>query len=310
MSTATMLAMPEVESDTTAKVGFRRISSKVMDLTLPVVQEFRCIEASPVEREINDKRVKHLREKVDAGLAVTFHWVTAKLNDKILRGNGQHSSTMLSQIPEERFPSGLKVFREHFECDTADDFALLFQQFDDRKSSRTSNDVAAVYQGFQPELIEVPHGIAKLAIDGYTFYQRNIEGAKNLPVGDMSYALFSDQGLHPWIKWLGDLHNSKTKELQTKAVTAAMFGTFQVNETAARDFWDVVSRGGDPDAETSPERVLDLWLRSIYEGTNEDDIRPVNQYQGAIYAWNAARENKQISSIKFDVKKKVATIRE
>jgi len=301
--------MSETE-EPAVKVGFHRISSKVMDLTLPVVQEFRCIEASPVEREINEKRVKHLREKVDAGLAVTFHWVTAKLGDKILRGNGQHSSTMLSQIPEERFPSGLKVFREHYECETADDFAVLFQQFDDRKSSRTSNDVAAVYQGFQPELIDVAHNIAKLAIDGYTFYQRAIEGAKNLPLGDMSYALFSDKGLHPWIKWLGELHNSKTKELQNRPVTAAMFGTFQVNETAAREFWDLVSRGGDPDQETSPERVLDLWLRSIYEGTIDDVVKTTNAYQGCIYAWNASRENKQITSIKSDVKKKVATIRE
>src|SRR5262249_35433182 len=157
------------------KVGFHLVTSEVADLTPEVVAEFRAIESSSVEREVSPRRVKHLRDKLDAGLGVTFHWVTADLDGKTLRGNGQHSSTMLAEVPPERFPTGLKVFREHYKCDTADDFALLFQQFDDRKSNRTSSDVAAVYQGFQPELAGVPHDIAKLAIDGFCWFQRNVE---------------------------------------------------------------------------------------------------------------------------------------
>ena len=267
-----------------------------------------------VEREIAKKRVKHLRDKIDAGLGVTFHWVTAELNGETLRGNGQHSSSMLSEYPVESFPKGLKVFEEHYKCDSPDDFALLFQQFDDRASSRSSSDVASVYQGFQPDLIDVPHNIAKLAIDGYTFFQRTIEGAQNIPAGDISYALFSDKGLHPWIKWLAELHNSKTMELQNKPVTAALFNTFAVNETEAKKFWDLVSRGGDPDEEDSPERQLDLWLRSVYEGTIEVPSsikwKTTCLYQACVYAWNAAREGKKITSIKYDVKKNVSPIRE
>jgi hypothetical protein len=294
------------------KVGFHLVSSEVINLTPEIVAQFRAIESSTVEREINRKRVKHLRDKVDAGLGVTFHWVTADLDGKTLRGNGQHSSTMLSEIPVEHFPKGLKVFREHYRCETADDFALLFQQFDDRKSNRTSSDVAAVYQGFQPELVGVPHDIAKLAIDGYAWFQRTVEKAPGIAVGDMAYALFSDKGLHPFIRWLAELHNSKTRELQSKPVTAAVFGTFAANETEAKAFWDDVSRGGDPDNEDSPQRVLDLWLRAIFEGTFEPPGKfgAVNVYQGCIYAWNAARESKAINTIKFEVKKNVTPIRE
>lgn len=309
-----MLMKTEQLPATTHKVGFHLCSSEVKDLTVKEVTKFCAIKTSTVEREITKKRIKHLREKIDAGLGVTFHWVTAELNGETIRGNGHHSSTMLSEYPPEKFPKDLKVFLEHYKCDTTDDFALLFQQFDDRASSRSSDDVSAVYQGFQPELIDVPHGIARLAIDGYTFFQRNIEGVKNVPVGDMSYALFSDTGLHPWIKWLGELHNSKTKELQSRPATAAMFGTYAINESEAKEFWDLVSRGGDPDKEDSPARVLDLWLRSVYEGTIEvpDSVKWSARcvYQGCIYAWNAFRENKKINTIRYDVKKNVSPIRE
>jgi hypothetical protein len=135
---------------------------------------------------------------------------------------------------------------------------------------------------------------------------------QNVPIGDAAYAWFSDTGLHPFIKWLGDIHNSKTRELQSNPVTGAIFGTFSTKETEARVFWDTVSRGGDPDADDTPERVLDLWLRSIFEGTFEPVAKfgAKNVYQGCIYAWNAARENKRISTIKYEVKKNVATIRE
>lgn len=301
-----------MKTEAAEKVGFRLMSSTAIELTPQVVAEFREIPSSLVERAIDRKRVKHLRDKIDAGLGVTFHWVTAELDGKMLRGNGQHSSTALSEIPPEHFPKGLKVFREHYHCNTADDFALLFQQFDDRKSSRTSADVAAVYQGFQPELIDVPHDIAKLAIDGYCWFQRTAQKVPGAGVGDMSYSYFADEGLHPYIKWLGQLHNSKTRELQTKPVTAAIYGTFEANEQAAREFWDEVSRGGDPDVEDSPPRVLDLWLRSIFEGTFEAPAKfgATNQYQGCVYAWNASREGKSIVTIKSEVKKNLTTIRE
>src|SRR4051812_2908975 len=79
--------------------GFRLISLEVQDLTSEVVQAYRGLPASPVERDLCRSHVKHLREKADAGRLVSFHWVTASVTarpDTILRINGQHSSVMLS----------------------------------------------------------------------------------------------------------------------------------------------------------------------------------------------------------------------
>jgi hypothetical protein len=296
-----------------AAAGFHLKTIGVEDLTRDMVKAYRDMPASPVEREINKGHVKHLREKAEAGRLVSFHWVTAETVQKpgtILRINGQHSSTMLDEM-DGLMPSGLKVIREHYVCDNDDAVALLFQQWDDRKSSRSSADVAGVYQGLQDALHDVPRAYGKLAIDGYIWHQRYVEKVPTL-VGDIAYSLFRDSNLHPFIKWFASLHNSKTREMQLKAVTAAIYGTYVANESAAKPFWEEVSRCGDPDQEDLPTTALDLWLRGIYEGTIEPEMfGAANYYQGCVYCWNLARDNKRIpGSVKYEVKKNFAPIRE
>ena len=290
------------------KVGFRLLSSAVTELTPALVKQYHDMAASPTEREINAKHVKHLREKADNGQFVTFHWVTAKVGDQLIRVNGQHSSKMLFDM-DGMMPPGLKVLQEQYECEDGDSLALLFQQFDDRKSARSTADIAGVYQGLQPALNGVDKKIAKLAIDAYTWFQRNVEKVPAV-IGDLSYSTFRDTGLHPWIVWLNEINNSKTRELQNRFVTAAIYGTFSHNETEARRFWEEVSRGGDPDDDTQPARALDIWLRSIFEKTTDDEPASSGQlYQGSVYCWNAYREDKSVSSVKFEVKKNFAPIR-
>ena len=293
---------------TTVNPGFRLMSSEVKDITKDVINDFRAIKPSPSERELNAGRVNHLRRKAEAGQLVTFHWVLAKFNGEIIRMNGQHSSKMLSDL-DGILPTGLKVHFEQYEVDNANGLAILFRQFDDRRSGRTSADIAAVYQGLQPGIAKADHKIARLAVNGIAWYRAQIMKT-DVPIGDNRYDMFSQIELHPFINWVAEVNTSKTREMQKKEVVAAMFGTFDANEQAARKFWDEVSRGGDPDEEDLPQTVLDTWLRNIHEQGKEEDFEPKNYYQGCVYAWNAFREDKRITAIKSDVKKNVASIRE
>ena len=83
--------------------------------------------------------MKHLTTKAEAGQLVTFHWSVAKLGDKRLRMNGQHSSNMLCGLNGD-FPKGLKVHIDEYEVPNKTSLALLFRQFDDRKSNRSPTD--------------------------------------------------------------------------------------------------------------------------------------------------------------------------
>jgi hypothetical protein len=303
---------PATEAPVLAAARFELLSSTVLDLTQDELAKFRAIESSNLERDIANKRVEHLYQKVLAGQAVSFHWVTALIEStgQTVRGNGQHSSLMLTKF-DGNLPKGLKVLREHYKVPDGDRFAELFQQFDDRKSARQAGDIAGVYQCLQPGLLNVPKRVGKICIDGYLWYRRYVQSAPT-PVGDMGYSTFSDQGLHPFIHWMANsIHNDKrgTKELAQKPVTAAIFATYETNESAAKLFWENVAQGGDTDQPDLPETALSQWLLAQQAGKIET-VSEKERYQGCIYAWNSSREERRVEQIRFGVKKNVLTPRE
>lgn len=281
---------------------FRLTKSTVEDLTPELAAKFQSLEPSPTERELNPSRVKHLAEKAENGQLVTFHWSTAKFSGKTLRMNGQHSSNMLVGL-NGSFPKGLKAHIDEYEVHSPEGLAILFRQFDDRKSGRTSSDVAGAYQGLYEPLRDVPKASAKLGADGIAWFRRHVEGTP-VPSGDEAYTLFAETGIHSFIRWTGEVFSIKTPELKRTQIVSAMYATFIRSETAARTFWEQVARGGLDFEDNAPSTVLDVWLKSIKEDRdNSRDLKPGNYYQGCIFAWNAFREEKTIKDIKCDVKK-------
>ena len=117
----------------TDDTSYKLVKSEVRDLTRELAEEFRNLDPSPTERELNPARLKHLKMKAEAGQLVTFHWSVARLGEKRLRMNGQHSSNMLCGL-NGLFPKGLKAHIDEYEVPNKASLALLFRQFDDRKS--------------------------------------------------------------------------------------------------------------------------------------------------------------------------------
>jgi hypothetical protein len=251
---------------------------------------------------LNPKRVKFLKEKAAAGLLVTFSWARAKMGNKVLRMNGQHSSNMLCDL-NGSFPDGLQVHLDEYEVKDGNGLANLFRQFDARQSGRSAGDVAGAYQGLFPDLHGVPKAVAKIGVEGVAYVRKKIERIYDKG-GDDIYQLFAEKELHAFLQWLGEVFSIKTPELHRTPVVGAMHATFVANEQEARKFWGQVARGGaeyDEDATTS---ILDVWLRKASEkdGTLKS-LTPGEFYQGCVYAWNAYREGKTIKAIKHDATK-------
>jgi hypothetical protein len=198
------------------------------------------------------------------------------------------------------FPKGLFVHRDHYEVDGPEGLAHLFRRFDNRKSSRTSEDVSGAYQGLIPELREVSKKVAKLGVEAINWYLRTIEGAP-YGTGDDQYELFNKPAYYGFLQWLNLVFSIKTPEFQRRQVVSAMYATFIANETEARKFWDLVARGGEQFDDTAASTVLDNWLKRAKEG--ELELTPGELYQGCIFGWNGHREGKPIKDIKHDTKK-------
>ena len=280
---------------------FRLLKADVHDLTPEFVRDFNALEASPTEREINPARMQHLRAKAAANQLITFHWAKARLDNRWLRVNGQHSSQMLAELAEG-FPTGLKVHLDEYEVSDLQSLALLFLQFDHRKSGRSAADVAGAFQNVE-ELHDVPRPIGKVAIDGVSWYRAQIEKAPT-PRGDEQYTLFHEFNLHDFVKWMGDVFSMKTPEMKRVPVVAAMYATFSVHESESRKFWESVARGGAEYEENAPATVLDEWLKRIKMKEERDDKRPTAAqiYQGCIYAYNAYRKGQPLKNIRYDFK--------
>ena len=85
-----------------------------------------------------------------------------------------------------------------------------------------------------------------------------------------------------------------------------MYGTFLKNPEETRKFWGEVARGGKEYEENAPSGILDEWLKSAKEEKLE--LKPGDYFRGCVYAWNAARDNKQIKEIRYDRKRVTQTI--
>ena len=140
------------------------------------------------------------------------------------------------------------------------------------------------------------------AVEGAAWYDKKVEELP-APSGDDVYTLFGKKSLHSFIKWIGEVFSVKTPELRRQTIVAAMYGTFDKNEVAAREFWQKVSRGGVEFEDNHPTTMLDAFLKSAVEDKKKLDLKAGNFYQASIYAWNAFREDKTITSVKYETKK-------
>jgi hypothetical protein len=254
-----------------------------------------------------------LKEKAVAKQLVTFHWSRARRGAHIWRMNGQHSSNMLCDLNGE-FPDGLFVHLDDYEVDEMSGLALLFRQFDDRKSGRTVGDVAGAYQGLVPELHGVAKDTAKLGIEGVAWYSREVEGI-GMPPGDAVYDLLQRPVYHGFLCWLGGLFDVKTPEMRRLPVVAAIYGTWIKSESAAKEFWHQVARGGIEFEEEAPSTVLDAWLKRVKELSTADrakagllGLKPADFFNGCIWAWNAYRAEKPIKEVRHDTRKGLTLI--
>jgi hypothetical protein len=279
---------------------FNLIKAETLPLTPELVAEFITLPASPTERPLLPRRVAFLQNAFEEDRLVNFDWVEAILGEQRYRVNGQHSATMLSRLNGD-FPRGRYVHKDTYRVADEDELVSLFRQFDARQSGRSAGDVAGAYQMAQPDLRDVDRKKAKLAIDGCAWYRHHIEGFA-VGRGDDVYRLFSSGNLHDYIRWIGDLLDMKTPELESNTVVGAMYATHIANEEAAKTFWGQVARGGVDYEEEAPSTVLDQWLKAAAK-EKPKVIKPGELYQGCVYAWNSYRRGRSIERVRYDTSK-------
>ena len=281
---------------------FKLVDSVAVDLNPTIVQQFATMPASPTERELSEKRKKHLKDKVEGGLAMPFNWAKAQFDGKEYRVNGQHSSAMLYEFGQN-LPDGLKAHISTFEVSSHEELALLFRQFDDRNSGRTAGDVAGAYQGLETALSGVKRVIARISAEGLAWHNNEVLGNPKI-VGDDRYALLHDANYHPFVNWADSVISHRHyDEMKKASVLAAMYESFANFPREAQSFWKevakhVVLNGESGLDEDHPAARLGTWLVDAADKDKKHfKPSPTDNYQAGVYCFNAYNSNRDLRSV-------------
>ena len=252
-------------------------------LTPQLAVKFSTMDGFKGERPLKEVRLKFLQQKVNGGLFYSPRWAVAKIGDKTVRVNGQHSSTVLAASNGD-FPRGLTAIIDHFEVSNEGELAELFDQFDDRRSVRNRTESINAYAMMHAELESVPKRALACAVSGIEWSVDPERKGRNSPP-EGSRGIVNDW--KEFIAWSSEY--LIVRHIGVTPVAAVIFLSWRKSATASAEFWGLVSAETHPDAR-HPSRVLARYLRSSRGGgksrTREND-RAV--FVKCIHAWNAFR---------------------
>jgi hypothetical protein len=235
-------------------MAFQKISTDVhvchnKDEVLQLARDLDQYGGTIGEREEREQHKKWLKEKILGGDVLPFQWAIGSIPNQnfMQRVNGQHSSHVFLELSEEdwqrvRFP--LEIVWYVFSCDSQDDFGVLFEQFDNTKSSRSRADKVGAHLGFYPSLMAaLDRHVAVKLTSGLVWYREHVENKMHQPERQFQI-LHENHDVHTFLTFAGGfLHPKKTTELLSPPIIAAMFHTTRRGVSTDGDFWKQLSGG-------------------------------------------------------------------
>jgi hypothetical protein len=225
-----------------------RLSSK--EEILAKARELKDLGSTNTEREEKDKRKKNIKNKLLSGQSIVFHWATGTVHGIAKRVNGQHSAEVFLELSDEEWEIveqylPIVIIIIDYSCDTEQDRAYLFNQFDPGWSSRNTEDNVGVHMALEPDLVGMTTWAGVKASQGLIWYYEQVEEwAKQN--AEAYYAIFHQNShVHRFLHYLRDikLQKNRHKELAMRPVIGAMFHTIRSANPMAEAFWRQISGG-------------------------------------------------------------------
>ena len=201
-------------------------------------------------------------------------------NYKVYRVDGGNSSTMLTQLNSD-FPEDMLVTIRHFKASNIEAAIHLYEQFNQRGSTRTFTDL----------------------VRNRAAYNRELDGVSVTAVGRIARGICCHLSLHnpkmtfnpldviplegEFIQW-ADMF-SGTDRFKRSPIIAAAYATYQVDPEAATEFWRKVIDKSSPKP-TCPTRVLGEFIMQLnLDKTRAQKWTKRVVYVKCLHGWNAWR---------------------
>lgn len=248
-------------------------SIKTVRPTDAVLSEFADLERTDIERPLSKSRLEYLRGQLAAG---NFHtppkwsYCYCRFNGRKYRLNGQHTSVVLAERPEDQRPL---VTLEEYECDTLDEVARLFSQFDSKEGARTNSDINRAVFNTDSQLSGYPVRLGQALVSAVAMLenadrewasevrQEVKSNSSKKSAMEKAGAAIQFAGFATWLK--DEFGSNQAAALLGRApAICAMLATRRVDQQAAETFWKEVRDGTNPNPK-SGSRVLREYLLAV-----------------------------------------------
>jgi len=176
------------------------VSAKVVPLTLTLAKRFRDMKALKNERHLKSSRCKGHVKLIEDGKFFTPLWGECRYEGTDYRGNGNHTSNLLTACLQAQTDDGLDekaaafvqdylltrggewdggspsdlpvleegmpVMVEKFTADNENDLVDFFRRYDPKEAARTSGEILYVYVGKYDDLIGLDGKKLQYALSG------------------------------------------------------------------------------------------------------------------------------------------------
>lgn len=264
-----------------------------------LVREFCEMEPVPYDRPLSERRLQVYERILRAKefRPVTWASTTCLETNCTYRVNGKHTSTLLSKM--QPLPD-FYVTIERYQCDTLNDVASLYNTFDSKLGSRTTNDVNLAFAATIPELKGYPSRLIHLVVSAAAQNKWEEKELSRVPPAEKAEELLSEQDFALWmyqniIQTTSYKGEGSAKCLMRSPVIRAMHLTFRKAKQASTEFWQAVRDETAPNRE-NPTRILARYLVRVSLGGGKQSkattelVSSREVFVKCIHAWNAWRK--------------------
>jgi hypothetical protein len=263
-------------------------STEILPLTKTMATDFATMPAWRGERPLNERRLNYLLSELTSQHFFTPRWAVAKLGDKTIRVNGQHSSTMLARLDD--FPEAMSAIVDTYEVENEHELGGLFTKFDNPESTRRTREALSA---LLPEaLAKLSRTTAERIAAGMFYGLTKFEGGSARGVHVLGAAV---QASPPFAIWIQD--HVRSRGLGRTAVIAAAFMTWKVDPESCKKFWALVDAEENP-VPSHPTRALARAIREADRGrTSVQSMKAL--CAKSVQAWNFWRRGQSVQKLNY-----------
>ena len=274
------------------------LSTDIQPLTKELAQKWANMDELPGDRDLNKRRLAHLRNVITNTTTAPFIWSCAKIGKKTYRVNGKHTSWLFTE-GKLAIPKGAVVFLTEFKCSSHKAMRDLYMSYDDPKIGKTLRDCDKMYSQSNPHLSEISISVVQPITSGIVASKCN----RPENVGAVDFAtrgsyMLSNVEFYLW--YYKDVMLSKgIRHMLRPAAIMAAYRMWKKEPEKALEFWRDVSSGyGGPG---DPQRTLYEYLgilkprgAKVYDPKDKSIV----QYSKCVFAWNAWLGGRRLSTLR------------